>query len=209
VTLRNPGEVILLILYKIVLMGDGGVGKTAIRERYLGQGFKSQYLLTIGADFAVHNTEINGIPLRYQIWDLAGQQRFDAVREVFYRGAVSALLVYDVLNLESYYNIPKWINEYWENSGHGCLPLTIVANKIDMRELVDESISTEQGYKLTRELNKMAKLEGFECKFIETSARTGVNISGTFKLLGENILRLIEKKRIPMAHETLLRQNGD
>jgi small GTP-binding protein len=190
-------------------MGDGGVGKTAIRERYLGQGFKSQYLLTIGADFAVHDTEINGIPLRYQIWDLAGQQRFDVVREVFYRGAVSALLVYDVLSLESYFNTPRWINEFWENNGQGRLPLTIVANKIDMRELADESISTEQGHELIQKLNKLAKLEGFEFNFIETSAKSGVNISGAFKLLGQNIIRLIEKKRIPMAQETLLRQNGD
>ncbi|MFX0015743.1 MAG: Rab family GTPase [Promethearchaeota archaeon] len=184
-----------MTVLKIVLIGDGGVGKTAIRERYLGKGFKAQYLLTIGADFAMRDDEIRGEPVRYQIWDLAGQQRFDAVREVYYKGCVGALLVYDVTRPDSYFNTPKWINELWTNNGRGRVPIVVVANKIDMRELSDDTVSSEQGRIFTERLTKLTKPEGFDCFFIETSAKTGVNIQRSFSLLGENIMRFVNKQR--------------
>ena len=182
-------------MLKIVLIGDGGVGKTAIRERYLGKGFKAQYLLTIGADFAMRDDTASGEPIRYQIWDLAGQQRFDAVREVYYKGCVGALLVYDVTRPDSYFNTPKWINELWTNNGRGRIPLVVVANKIDMRELSDDTVSPEQGRVFTERLTKLTKPEGFECNYIETSAKTGINIGAAFSLLGGNIVRFVNIQR--------------
>ena len=184
-----------MTVLKIVLCGDGGVGKTAIRERYLGKGFKSQYLLTIGADFAMRDDKIGTTPIRYQIWDLAGQQRFDAVREVYYKGCVGALLVYDVTRPDSYFNTPKWINELWGNSGRGRIPIVVVANKIDMRELSDDIVSPEQGRVFTNRLTDLTKSEGFECNYIETSAKTGVNIQSAFSLLGTNIMKFVEIQR--------------
>ena len=184
-----------MTVLKIVLIGDGGVGKTAIRERYLGKGFKAQYLLTIGADFAMRDDVIRGESIRYQIWDLAGQQRFDAVREVYYKGSVGALLVYDVTRPDSYFNTPKWINELWTNNGRGRVPIVVVANKIDMRELSDDTVSPEQGRIFTDRLTKLTKPEGFDCFYIETSAKTGVNIQAAFTLLGENIMRFVSRQR--------------
>lgn len=184
-----------MTVLKIVLIGDGGVGKTAIRERYLGKGFKAQYLLTIGADFAMRDDVVRGVAIRYQIWDLAGQQRFDAVREVYYKGSVGALLVYDVTRPDSYFNTPKWINELWTNNGRGRVPIVVVANKIDMRELSDDTVSSEQGRIFTERLTKLTKPEGFDCYFIETSAKTGVNIQAAFTLLGENIMRFVDRQR--------------
>ena len=184
-----------MTVLKIVLIGDGGVGKTAIRERYLGKGFKSQYLLTIGADFAMRDDTINNTNVRYQIWDLAGQQRFDAVREVYYKGCVGALLVYDVTRPDSYFNTPKWINELWGHNGRGRIPIVVVANKIDMRELSDDTVSPEQGRVFTERLTNLTKSEGFECHYIETSAKTGVNIENAFALLGTNVMRFVEGQR--------------
>ncbi|MFX0207167.1 MAG: Rab family GTPase [Candidatus Hodarchaeota archaeon] len=184
-----------MTVLKIVLIGDGGVGKTAIRERYLGKGFKAQYLLTIGADFAMRDDVIRGDSIRYQIWDLAGQQRFDAVREVYYKGSVGALLVYDVTRPDSYFNTPKWINELWTNNGRGRVPIVVVANKIDMRELSDDTVSPEQGRIFTERLTKLTKPEGFDCFYIETSAKTGVNIQAAFTLLGENIMKFVSRQR--------------
>ncbi len=188
------GEDLLTVL-KIVLIGDGGVGKTAIRERYLGKGFKAQYLLTIGADFAMRDDNISNTPIRYQIWDLAGQQRFDAVREVYYKGCVGALLVYDVTRPDSYFNTPKWINELWTNNGRGRVPIVVVANKIDMRELSDDTVSPEQGRIFTSRLTKLTQPEGFSCHYVETSAKTGINIQAAFTMLGENIMKFVEKQR--------------
>jgi small GTP-binding protein len=184
-----------LTVLKIVLIGDGGVGKTAIRERYLGKGFKAQYLLTIGADFAMRDDDVNGKAIRYQIWDLAGQQRFDAVREVYYKGCVGALLVYDVTRPDSYFNTPKWINELWTNNGRGRVPIVVVANKIDMRELSDDTVSEEQGRIFTDRLTKLTKPEGFSCHYIETSAKTGINIQKSFGLLGISIMRFVDNQR--------------
>jgi len=185
-----------LIVLKVVLIGDGGVGKTAIRERYLGKGFDAQYVLTIGADFATKDDVIYGTPVRYQIWDLAGQERFDGVRGVYYRGALGALLVFDVTRPDSYFNVPKWVKELWANNGRGKLPIVFVANKIDMRESGEETISAEQGRLFAEKLTKMTSREGFACHYIETSAKTGVKIKDAFSLLGESIMKYAEKRNM-------------
>ena len=183
-----------MAVYKIALIGDGGVGKTAIRERYLGNGFDTQYLLTVGADFAMRDDNINGSPVRYQIWDLAGQQRFDGVREAYYRGCVGGLLVYDITRPESFFNMPKWINELWTNTGRGRVPIVVVANKIDLRNALDNTISPRQGWSFVQNLSELTEPEGFRCHFIETSAKTGVSIPQAFSLLGANILKFIENR---------------
>ena len=184
-------------VFKVALIGDGGVGKTAIRERYLGKNFNPEYLLTIGADFAMCDETINGKPIRYQIWDLAGQKRFDGVREAYYRGCVGALLVYDISRPESFYNMPKWINELWTKNGFGRVPIIVVANKIDLIDHVDSYISSKDGYTFAFQLNQVTEPSGFSCHFIETSAKTGENISNAFNLLGVNIARFMEN--IPVA----------
>lgn len=183
-------------MIKITLIGDGGVGKTAIRERYLGKGFKANYLMTIGADFAMRDDTIDGTPVRYQIWDLAGQQRFDAVREVYYKGALGALLVYDITRHDSYMNTPKWINELWTHNGRGRVPIVVVANKIDMREEVENTVTPEQGSAFTKKLSDVTQQEGFTCNYIETSAKTGINIGEAFSLLGINITNFVGKQKI-------------
>lgn len=185
-----------MIVLKVLLIGDGGVGKTAIRERYLGKGFDSQYMLTIGADFATRDDFVYGSPVRYQIWDLAGQERFDGVREVYYRGALGALIIFDVTRPDSYFNIPKWVKEIWANNGRSKVPIVIVANKIDMRGSENETISSEQGSLMSEKLTKITSREGFACYYIETSAKTGVKINDAFSLLGENIMKYAEKRNM-------------
>ncbi|MFX0150280.1 MAG: Rab family GTPase [Candidatus Hodarchaeota archaeon] len=186
----------VLIVLKIVLIGDGGVGKTAIREQYLGKGFQSQYVLTIGADFALSENIVNGTAVKYQIWDLAGQERFDVVREVYYRGALGALLVYDVTRPESFYNIPKWVNELWTNNGRDKVPIILVGNKMDLRETFNETISPKHGRSMAQKLSKLTSREGFTCHYIETSAKTGNRIPEAFSLLGTNILKFAENRKI-------------
>ena len=181
------------------MIGDGGVGKTAIRERYLGKNFTPEYLLTIGADFSMCEDEINGIPIRYQVWDMAGQKRFDCVRDAYYKGCIGALLVYDISRSDSFFNMPKWISELWSKNGFGRVPIIVVANKIDLREINEDFqtlISSQQGKEFTYQLNKITEPNGFNCYFIETSAKTGENVSQAFSLLGINIMRFLKTRQV-------------
>jgi len=187
----------LALVCKITLLGDGAVGKTALRDRYLGKEFTGTYTMTIGADFASKKLSLAGHELKFQIWDLAGQPRFKVVREAYYRGAVGALLVYDVVRPASFENTPTWIMEAWKNNGKGRIPIVILGNKIDLRPHQPEhlQVTNKQGLALSNELTKMTYQHGFNVNFLETSALTGKNVDEAFRLLGKNILSFIKSKR--------------
>ena len=104
-------------LMKIVLAGDGAVGKTALRERYLGKGFSSNYMMTIGADFALKEATIREKNIKFQIWDHAGQPRFGTVRSVYYYGCLGALLLFDVTRPDTFTNLENWLEEIFKHNG--------------------------------------------------------------------------------------------
>ena len=185
-----------LYVFKAILIGEPAVGKTSLVKKYVTDKFSEEYKSTMGANIYLKTLELEDqTKIKFTIWDLAGQQRFDAVREVYYKGCVGALLVYDVTRPDSYFNTPKWINELWAHNGRGRIPIVVVANKIDMRELSDDTVSPEQGRVFTERLTNLTKTEGFDCHYIETSAKTGVNIGNAFALLGTNVMRFVEGQR--------------
>lgn len=183
---------------KVVLCGDGAVGKTAIRQRYMGFEFRASYLMTIGADFALKSFTLESGPysgrsIKYQIWDLAGQQRFSQVRSMFYKGSFGALLVYDVTRLDSFENIKTgWIAELEKNLPNP-VPVVLIANKIDLRDQVEVAIDTDQGKELASNISSNYLKGKFEIPYIETSAKTGQNISTPFNKLAELIIKVDEE----------------
>lgn len=184
-------------IFKVVLLGDGGVGKTSIKERFLGKGFKSNYMMTIGADFAIHEMKINGINgkqerVKLQIWDLAGQERFKNVRSGFYAGCLGALLVYDITRRDTADNLSSWVKELIENTENPeKLTMLLVANKTDLRKSYPSCITTKDGKILLKQLlYKKATDSQF---FVETSAKEGVNISKAFIDLATTILEKLNK----------------
>jgi len=184
-------------LFKIVLIGDGGVGKTTLRRRWMGEGFITSYILTVGADFAVKTLNMpNGREVKFQIWDLGGQPHFKEVRKTFYAGTAGALAVYDVTDRKSYNNIFGWIEEMLKNVKRK-IPIVLVGNKIDLRDSASEAISTEEGIKLRREI--MEKY-GLKVLFIETSAKTGENVDKAFQGMAKLLLQelgVIEIEEVP------------
>ncbi|MFX0014753.1 MAG: Rab family GTPase [Promethearchaeota archaeon] len=175
-------------LYKICLLGDGGVGKTSLRERFLGKGFQSGYILTIGADFAVQNLEIDGMQYKFQIWDLAGQQRFEAVRALYYKGSHGAILVFDRTRPESLYNLENWKKELFTNVGRQ-IPYIILGNKSDLPGITvnqDELTSF-----LTKSQQEITEIN-FTITFLNTSAKSGLNVTEAFTELGRTIKGYIE-----------------
>jgi len=183
-------------LFKVVLIGDGGVGKTALRRKFMGEGFDTAYIMTIGADFAVMNIDLpDGTQVKFQIWDLAGQPHFKAVRETFYRGTSGALLVYDVMRRNTFKNTVFWMEELIKNVGK--VPVVLVGNKIDLRPQADappdpsrDWVSNEEGQILKRYLEEKFDIP---IVFIETSAKTGENVQSAFQNLAHLLIFAIKK----------------
>ncbi|MHA2231242.1 MAG: GTP-binding protein [Candidatus Hodarchaeales archaeon] len=187
-------------LMKIVLIGEGAVGKTALRARYLGQGFDfANYSVTIGADFVIREQDIalpdappDEFPTRvkFQIWDIAGQPRFSELRKLYYRGALGALLLFDVSRRSSTETLVNWAREFFHHNGRGALPVILIGNKIDLRAQLPDALSTADGEGLAAELRALPALQDSTAfvKYLETSAKTGENVHEAFQLLGESVL---------------------
>ncbi len=175
---------------KVVIIGDVLVGKTTIRSRYMGEGFVTEHIPTLGANFAVRAQMVADHTVTFAIWDLAGHEVFHRVRSSYYQNSAGGLLVFDVTMRESFDNLQKWVDETVQHSGLGAIPLIILANKTDLdykREVtrieVDEYMD---------QLNQQAAKFGVKHRMIETSAKTGENIVEAFRWLGEEI---IERER--------------
>ncbi|MHA2176913.1 MAG: Rab family GTPase [Candidatus Thorarchaeota archaeon] len=167
--------------FKVCLIGDGYVGKTSIRRKYIGEGFRSNYIPTLGVDFAQKYTTTQDGNSRLVIWDIAGQTQFQSLRKRYYDGCSGLILVYSVVDRESFDNASKWLVE-----AHGFIkefpPLTIVGNKIDLRSNYPEEdiVSYEEGEKFTKMISERLNTHSI---FIETSALTGENIDEAFNRL--------------------------
>ena len=169
-------------LYKICLLGDGGVGKTSLRERFLGKGFQSGYILTIGADFAVQDLEIDGVQHKFQIWDLAGQQRFEAVRALYYKGSHGAILIFDSTRPESLYNLNTWKGELFTNVGRE-IPYIMLGNKADLPNTIENGEISQFIATSEQAITDIP----FNISYLKTSAKTGLNVTEAFKTLGRTI----------------------
>ncbi|MHA2179883.1 MAG: GTP-binding protein [Promethearchaeota archaeon] len=162
-------------LFKSIVVGDGGVGKTALTLRFSKGFFTEDYKMTIGVDFHVKTISIdsNEGPIRskLQIWDTGGQERFSSIRPMYYRGSLGALLIFDLTNSSSFDHLPGWIEEVRANVKNE-IPLLLVGNKSD---LVDQrAVSLEEINNFTRDFNLY---------YMETSAKTGEGVGDCFYIL--------------------------
>ena len=173
--------------FKLVLIGEGAVGKTSIRQKYMGKGFTGEYLKTIGADFASKVVEMTdskgeGIKSIFQIWDLAGQQEFKEVRASFYGGCQGVLLVFDLTRKETMDKLKDWILEAAKNAGGTIKGFALIGNKCDLPERI---ISEQEGLEFAKYLAERLK---FPMPYIETSAKTGQNIEYLYANLCRSLL---------------------
>ncbi|MFX0108279.1 MAG: Rab family GTPase [Candidatus Hodarchaeota archaeon] len=159
--------------FKVVMLGDGAVGKTALTTRFTQGGFEADYKRTIGSDFAIKKLTLKELDanVTLQVWDLAGQPRFEIVRQGFYRGARGGLLVYDVTRRRTFLNLDTWKNECMKNLGYE-IPLVVVANKVDLAD--SRVVPTEEGEKYVKDN---------EYLYVESSALTGENVEQAYATL--------------------------
>lgn len=166
------------IIWKVVLVGDSGVGKTNLLSRFTRNEFNAESKSTIGVEFATRNVQIKGKTIRAQIWDTAGQERYRAITSVYYRGAVGALVVYDITKPLSFENLDKWLQELREHADpYVCI--MIVGNKTDLRSL--RAVTQEEGRNLAEKHNY---------SFIETSALDSTNVGEAFNNLLVDIFKV-------------------
>lgn len=175
-------------LFKILLIGDSGVGKTCILCRFSDDSFNSSFISTIGIDFKMKTIELNGKKIKLQIWDTAGQERFYTITSTYYRGAMGIMLVYDVTDGKSFDSIGKWLRNIDENANEDVVKM-IIGNKCDLED--KRVIPAERG-------QDVAKHHGIP--FIETSAKTNVNIKRAFDDITSRILeKQPERKPEPIG----------
>ena len=175
-------------LFKILLTGDGAVGKTAIRNSYMGEGFSGSYMKTIGADFASHSVELADNKVTFQIFDLAGQDAYRVARKSFYKGGQASFLIFDLQDANTLHNLKNWVEDSIKNSEGSIGTFVALGNKAD---LVDtRQVSNDMAIEFFQRLSAET---GITFVFLETSALSGLNIELAFNLMG---MRLLGKHNI-------------
>uniref|UniRef100_A0A5F8ADV4 Ras-related protein Rab-13 n=1 Tax=Macaca mulatta TaxID=9544 RepID=A0A5F8ADV4_MACMU len=163
-------------LFKLLLIGDSGVGKTCLIIRFAEDNFNNTYISTIGIDFKIRTVDIEGKKIKLQVWDTAGQERFKTITTAYYRGAMGIILVYDITDEKSFENIQNWMKSIKENASAGVERL-LLGNKCDME--AKRKVQKEQADKLAREHG---------IRFFETSAKSSMNVDEAFSSLARDIL---------------------
>ncbi|CAM8966680.1 unnamed protein product [Rhodiola kirilowii] len=171
-------------LFKIVLIGDSGVGKSNILSRFTRNEFCLESNSTIGVEFATRTLQVEGKTVKAQIWDTAGQERYRAITSAYYRGAVGALLVYDITKRQTFDNVQRWLRELRDHADSNIV-IMLAGNKSDLSHL--------------RAVNKddaqhMAEREILS--FLETSALEATNVENAFQTILLDIYHVISKKAL-------------
>ena len=159
------------MIFKIILIGDSGVGKTNILSRYTNNYFSDSSKSTVAVELGCKIEEVNGTKVKIQVWDTAGQERYKSITKTYYKGAKGALIVYDISRKESFLNVDKWIGDLKE-FGEEDVCVILVGNKCDLEDF--RQVSTDEVSK---------KAEQYSVGFCETSALSAKNIDTAFQML--------------------------
>ncbi|KAK1321422.1 Ras-related protein RIC2 [Acorus calamus] len=176
-------------LFKVVLIGDSGVGKSNLLSRFTRNEFSLESKSTIGVEFATRSLNVDGKVIKAQIWDTAGQERYRAITSAYYRGAVGALLVYDVTRHATFENCERWLKELRDHTDPNMVVM-LIGNKSDLRHLV--AVSTEDG-------KSFAEHESLY--FMETSALESLNVEDAFSEVLTQIYHVVVKKAVEAGED--------
>merc|ERR1719240_169224 len=162
-------------LFKLLLIGDSGVGKSCLLLRFADDTYTESYISTIGVDFKIRTIDLDGKTVKLQIWDTAGQERFRTITSSYYRGAHGIIIVYDVTDKESFNNVKHWINEIDKYAADGVNKL-LVGNKCDLAS--KKVVAYDEAKELADSLG---------VRFMETSAKNAHNVEQAFQIMAGEI----------------------
>jgi len=168
-------------LFKLLLIGDSGVGKSCLLLRFAEDSYTESYLSTIGVDFKIRTIDVDGKTIKLQIWDTAGQERFRTITAAYYRGAHGIVVVYDVTDSESFENVRMWLKEI-ERYAADYVEKLLIGNKSDLvaKKVVEYSLAKEFA-------------ESLNIPFLETSAKDSTNVDEMFYTMTRLIQQRAEK----------------
>ena len=181
------------MICKIVIIGDAGTGKTNILSQYINNKFEQDSKATIGVELSCKTFTINNDKITAQLWDTAGQERYKSITKAYFKGALGALVVYDITNKISFENTEKWISDL-RNYTNPNISIILVGNKNDMEN--------------KREILKVDgenKAKDLGIPFLETSALNGNNIELVFKTLIEDVYNKCKKEFEAVAEVEIMR----
>jgi small GTP-binding protein len=171
-------------LFKVVLIGDSGVGKSNLLSRFTRNEFNLESKSTIGVEFATRNVIVDGKRIKAQIWDTAGQERYRAITSAYYRGAVGALVVYDIAKHLTFENVDRWMRELHDHADANIVAM-LVGNKSDLKHL--RVVPTDEA-KVYSAKNNLS--------FIETSALDCTNVESAFQLILTEIYKNVSQRQL-------------
>jgi len=174
-------------LFKLLLIGDSGVGKSCLLLRFADDTYTESYISTIGVDFKIRTLELDGKTIKLQIWDTAGQERFRTITSSYYRGAHGIIVVYDVTDQESFNNVKQWMNEI-DRYANEKVNKMLVGNKCDLtsKKVVDYNTAKEFADQLG-------------IPFLETSAKNSTNVEQAFITMAAEIKARMAQAPAPKA----------
>ncbi|MCO5579745.1 hypothetical protein L7F22_033605 [Adiantum nelumboides] len=162
-------------LFKLLLIGDSGVGKSCLLLRFADDSYLESYISTIGVDFKIRTVELDSKTIKLQIWDTAGQERFRTITSSYYRGAHGIIIVYDVTDQESFNNVKQWLNEIDRFASENVNKL-LVGNKSDLT--AKKVVDTQTAKAFADEIG---------IPFLETSAKNASNVEDAFMTMATEI----------------------
>lgn len=177
---------LVYLLFSVVLIGDSGVGKSNLLSRFTTNEFNMESKSTIGVEFATRTIEVEGKKIKAQIWDTAGQERYRAITSAYYRGAVGALIIYDISKSNSYENCNHWLTELRENADEN-VAVGLIGNKSDLAHL--RAVPTDEAKNFAQE-NQLL--------FTETSALNSENVDLAFRELITAIYQMVSKHQVDL-----------
>ncbi|KAK9713073.1 hypothetical protein RND81_06G001200 [Saponaria officinalis] len=185
----GDGEHKVEYVFKVVLIGDSAVGKSQILARFARDDFSLDSKATIGVEFQTRTLVIHHKSVKAQIWDTAGQERYRAVTSAYYRGAVGALLVYDITKRQTFEHIPRWLQELRAHADKNIV-IMLIGNKSDLED--QRAVATEDAQEFA---------EKEELFFLETSALEATNVEAAFTTVLTEIFNIVNKKTLDAADD--------